>query len=288
VDTLLLQTLIQGLLIGGAYALIAIGMCLTYNVSGIVNFAHGDFLTLAMFIAFAFQAAAALDPYVSVAITLPLLALLGALTYQHLLRPVARSHALVIIQLTLGLSFVLQNGLLMIFGGQPVRTPSALEASILIVGDIFIRTPQLVAFCTSLALTLVLFLVLGYTETGRRIRAVHQNPQAAALMGIDVPRVRTLTFAAGIGILAISGALLLPGTTIWPAQGLRFTVITLMALILGGMTDFAGVYIGALVIGVAEAVGTVYVAGTTGMILPYAIFILVLLLRPNGLFGRAA
>ena len=80
----------------------------------------------------------------------------------------------------------------------------------------------------------------------------------------------------------------MPGTTIWPAQGLRFTVITLMALILGGMTDFAGVYIGALVIGVAEAVGTVYVAGTTGMILPYAIFILVLLLRPNGLFGRAA
>ncbi|MBV9393631.1 MAG: branched-chain amino acid ABC transporter permease, partial [Methylobacteriaceae bacterium] len=90
-----------------------------------------------------------------------------------------------------------------------------------------------------------------------------------------------------IGILAIAGALLLPGTTIWPAQGLRFTVITLMALILGGMTDFAGVYIGALVIGVAEAVGTVYVAGTTGMILPYVIFILVLLLRPNGLFGRA-
>jgi branched-chain amino acid transport system permease protein len=249
VDTLLLQTLIQGLLIGGAYALIAIGMCLTYNVSGIVNFAHGDFLTLGMFIAFGLQGAAALDPYISVAITLPLLAVLGALTYQYLLRPVARSHALVIIQLTLGLSFVLQNGLLMIFGGQPVRTPSAVEASILVIGDLFIRTPQLIAFSTSLTLT--------------------------------------LTFAAGIGILAISGALLLPGTTIWPAQGLRFTVITLMALILGGMTDFAGVYIGALVIGVAEAVGTVYVAGTTGMILPYAIFILVLLLRPNGLFGRA-
>src|SRR5436305_15015585 len=158
-DTLLLQTLIQGLLIGGAYALIAIGMCLTYNVSGIVNFAHGDFLTLGMFIAFGLHVAAALDPYVSVAITLPLLALVGALTYQYLLRPIARSHALVMIQLTLGSSSMLQNGLLMLFGGQPLRTPSAVEASTLVIGDLFIRTPQPIAFCTSLSLTMVSFSV---------------------------------------------------------------------------------------------------------------------------------
>src|SRR5918911_1569377 len=198
---LLLQTLVQGLLVGGAYALVALGMGLTYNVSGIVNFAHGDYLTLAMFLA-----------------------------------------------------FMLQNGLLMTFGGQPLRTPSAFEASILVIGDmLFVRAPQLAAFAVSLALAAALYGVLNFTETGRRIRAVHQNPRAAALMGIDVPRVRTLTFAAGIGILALAGALLLPGTTIWPTQGLRFTVIALMALTLGGLTDFAGIYLGALVIGVAEA-----------------------------------
>src|SRR5919202_783432 len=260
---LLLQTLVQGLLVGGAYALVALGMGLTYNVSGIVNFAHGDYLTLAMFLAFGLQAAWVLDPYVSVVITFPLLCAAGAATYHFLLRPVARSHALVVIQLTLGVAFILQNGLLMSFGGQPLRTPSAFEASILVVGDmLFVRAPQLAAFAASLAL-------------------------AAALLGIDVPRVRTLTFAAGIGILALAGALLLPGTTIWPTQGLRFTVIALMALTLGGLTDFAGIYLGALVIGVAEAVGTVYVSGTSGMILPYAIFVATLLLRPQGLFGRA-
>ncbi len=152
---------------------------------------------------------------------------------------------------------------------------------------LFVRAPQLAAFAVSLALAAGLYGVLNFTETGRRIRAVHQNPRAAALMGIDVPRVRTVTFAAGIGILALAGALLLPGTTIWPTQGLRFTVIALMALTLGGLTDFAGIYLGALVIGVAEAVGTVYVSGTSGMILPYAIFVATLLLRPQGLFGRA-
>jgi branched-chain amino acid transport system permease protein len=285
---LLLQTLVQGLLVGGAYALVALGMGLTYNVSGIVNFAHGDYLTLAMFLAFGLQAAWALDPYVSVVITFPLLCAAGAVTYHFLLRPVARSHALVVIQLTLGIAFMLQNGLLMTFGGQPLRTPSAFEASILVIGDmLFVRAPQLAAFAVSLALAAALYGVLNFTETGRRIRAVHQNPRAAALMGIDVPRVRTLTFAAGIGILALAGALLLPGTTIWPTQGLRFTVIALMALTLGGLTDFAGIYLGALVIGVAEAVGTVYVSGTSGMILPYAIFVATLLLRPQGLFGRA-
>lgn len=285
---LLIQALIQGLLLGGAYALIALCLGLSYNVSGIINFAHGDFLSLAMFLAFALSAAFALDPYVSVAITLPLLAGLGALVYWYLLRPIAASHALMVIQLTLGLAFVLQNGVLMSFGGQPLRVPSMVESDVLVIGSAyFVRLPQLIAFAASLVLSGILYVVLEFTDAGRQIKAVHQNPRAAALMGIDVQRVRLVTFGVGIGLLALAGVLLVPGTPIHPSQGLRYTVIALMCLVLGGMTNFAGIFLGAMVIGVTEALGTVYVSGTSGMILPYAVFVLVLLFRPQGLVGRA-
>ena len=285
---LLIQAIVQGVLVGGAYALVALSLGLTYNISGIINFSHGDFLTLAMFLALGLQTAFLLDPYVSGFLMFPVLFVLGAAVYHFLLRPVARSHLLMVIQLTLGITFVVQNGLLMAFGGQSMRVPSAYEASLILIGDdLVLRTPQLIAFIGSLILALLLWLVLDHTETGRRIRAVHQNPRAAALMGINVPRLRMGIFGVGIGIQSLAGVLLLPGQPIEPALGFRYTVIPLMALVMGGLTDFLGVYLGALLIGVTEALGTVYISGTSGMMVPYGLFILVLLLRPQGLFRRA-
>jgi len=285
---LLIQTALQGILIGGSYALVALSLGLTYNVSGIINFAHGDFLTLSMFLALAAQSAWLIDPYISGALLFPLLFVLGAGVYHFLLRPVAQSHLLMVIQLTLGISFVLQNGLLMVFGGQPARVPSAFETTLFQAGGDFIfRAPQVFAFAGSVVLALLLWLLLDHTEAGRRIRAVHQNPRAAALMGIDVPRLRMQIFGVGIGVQAIAGALMLPGVPIDPALGFQYTVIPLMALVMGGLTDFLGIYLGALLIGLTEALGTVFVSGTSGMMVPYALFILVLLLRPQGLFRRA-
>jgi branched-chain amino acid transport system permease protein len=285
---LFIQASAQGILIGGGYALVALSLGLTYNVSGIINFAHGDFLTLAMYFAFALRLALDLDPYISCWLIFPVLFVAGAALYAWLLRPVAQSHLLMVIQLTLGLTFVLQNGILMVFGGHPQRVPSDWEASLIMLGDtLILRTPQVLAFAGSLALALGLWLVLDHTEAGRRIRAVHQNPRAAALMGIDVPKVRAVTFGVGIGILAFAGALLLPGLPIEPGQGFRYTVIPLMALVMGGLDDFVGIYLAALIIGLTEALGTVYVSGTSGMMVPYGLFILVLLLRPRGMFRRA-
>ena len=285
---LLVQAVAQGVLVGGAYALVALSLGLTYNISGIINFSHGDFLTLAMFMALGLQTAYALDPYISGVLVFPVLFALGAAVYHFLLRPVARSHLLMVIQLTLGLTFVIQNGLLMAFGGQTQRVASMFEASLIVIGDeLVLRTPQVIAFVCSLVLALLLWLVLDHTETGRRIRAVHQNARAAALMGINVPRLRMVVFGVGIGIQALSAALLLPGQPIEPSLGFRYTVIPLMALVMGGLTDFMGVYLGALLIGVTEALGTVYISGTSGMMVPYALFILVLLVRPQGLFRRA-
>ncbi|HYD67350.1 branched-chain amino acid ABC transporter permease [Azospirillum sp.] len=287
---ILAQTLAQGLLMGGTYALIALGMGLTFSVSGVVNFAHGDILSLGMFLAFACFNAFALDPYVSVAITLPVMLGLGALLYRGLLKPVVGSHTLMVIQLTLGITFVLQNGLLMTFGGLTHRVPSMIEAELILVGDtLVLRAALAVAFVVCVALAGLLYWMLMRTDLGRSIRAVHQNARAAALMGVNVNRVRMLTFAMGCGLLAIAAALLVPGTPLHPSQGLRYTVITLMVMVLGGMTNFLGILVGGLLFGITEALGTVYVSGTSGMIVPYAMFVLVLLLRPEGLLkGRAA
>jgi branched-chain amino acid transport system permease protein len=283
----LYQALAQGLLIGSTYGLLALGMGLVYGVSGVVNFSHGDFISLGMFMCLALYSAFSLDPYVSVLITVPAMTAIGAVVYIFLIRPMVGHQFLMVVQLTLGLSLVLQNGILMIFGGQPARTPSVVESKLLILGDVVLQVPLVIAFGVSFVLAGGLYIMLRSTDFGRSIRAVHQNAHAAALMGINVGRVQVLTFALGIGILALAAALLLPGTPIQPTQGLRYTVITLLVVVLGGMTNFVGIMLGGLIIGIAEAFGTIYLAGVLGLLMPYIIFVAIMLFRPQGLTWKS-
>lgn len=281
----LLQAVTQGVLVGSTYGIVALGMALIYSVSSVVNFSHGDFLSFAMFLCYSLFAAFSLDPYVSIAVTLPVLMAVGAIAYHLLIRPVIGHHLLMIIQLTLGLTFVLQSGLLMLFGGEPLRVPSIVESKLILLGDVVMRLPLVIAFFACIALAIGLFVMLGYTDFGRSIRAVHQNPRAAAIMGVNVGRVRLIVFAMGIGLQAIAGSLLAPGTPLNPTMGLRYTVVTLLVLVLGGMSNFLGILLAGVVIGLSEAVGTIYLSGISGMILPYAIFIAFMLMRPAGLLG---
>ncbi|WP_445491241.1 branched-chain amino acid ABC transporter permease [Rhodopseudomonas sp. RCAM05734] len=285
--TELYQALAQGLLIGSTYGLLALGMGLVYGVSGVVNFSHGDFISLGMFMCLALYSAFSLDPYVSVIITVPVMTAIGALVYLYLIRPMVGHQFLMVVQPTLGLSLVLQNGILMVFGGQPARTPSVVESKLFILGDVVLRVPHIIAFAISFVLAIGLYIMLRSTDFGRSIRAVHQNAHAAALMGIDVGRVQVLTFALGIGILALAAALLLPGTPIQPTQGLRYTVITLLVVVLGGMTNFVGIMLGGLIIGIAEAFGTIYLDGPLGLLMPYIIFVAIMLFRPQGLTWKS-
>ncbi|MFO1115504.1 MAG: branched-chain amino acid ABC transporter permease [Beijerinckiaceae bacterium] len=283
----LLQAIAQGFFVGSTYGLLALGMGLVYGVSGIVNFSHGDFVTLGMYLCLALFSALALDPYISVVIVLPVMTLVGAAVYQYLIRPIAGRQLLMIIQLTLGISLVLQNVLMMAFGGQPTRTPSMIESKLFIIGDIVVRGSHLVACIVSFALAILLYFMLQATDIGRSIRAVQQEPRAASLMGVDVGRVQVMTFAIGIGLLAIAAALLVPGLPLQPNQGLRLTVITLLVFVLGGMTNFVAIMLGGIVIGIAEAIGTIYMTHVTGQLLPYLIFIGIMLFRPQGLVWRS-
>ncbi len=283
----LLQALAQGFLVGSTYGLLALGMGLIYSVSGLVNFAHGDFFSLGMYLCFALFSAFALDPYVSLVITLPAMMLIGAGVYQFLIRPIAGHHLLMVIQLTLGLALLVQNGILMVFGGQFERTPSIVESKLVLLGPVVVRMPHVIACLASFGIAAALYVLLRSTDWGRAIRSVHQNAKAAALMGIDVGRVRMLTFAAGLGLLAIAAALIVPGTPMHPSLGLRYTVITLIVMVLGGMTNFVGIMLAGLVIGISEALGTIYLSDMLGMLMPYLIFVVIMLLRPQGLLKAA-
>lgn len=285
---MLAQGLVQGVLVGSTYALIALGMGLIYSVSGVVNFGQGDMLIMAVYIAFSMFAAFGMDPYLSVVVTLPVMAIVGGLLYIALIRRIMAAHAFMAVQMTLGLSFILQSGMLMIYGGEERRVPSAFEASLLVLGDgmLVVRTSLLVAFVVSCVLAALLYWMLNRTDLGRSIRAVNQSLRAAVLMGISVRRVRTLTFAAAGALLAVAAALLSPGLAVGPSFGLQYTMLTIMVLALGGMTDFFGILLGGVIIGVAEAMGAIYVSGTAGLIVPYAIFTIFLLLRPHGLLSR--
>lgn len=282
----LLQAVTQGVLIGSTYGLLALGMGLIYGVSGVVNFAHGDFVSLGMFMCLSLYGVLSLDPYAALVVTVPAMMAIGGLVYWLLIRRIVRHHLLMIVQLTLGLTLVVQNGLLMVYGGRPVRTPSVVESDLVVVGDVVMRMPHVIACVVSFTLAVVLYAMLNTSDFGRSIRAVHQNPRAAALMGIDVSRIQLVTFALGSGLVAVAAALLLPGTPIDPGQGLRYTVVTLLVVVLGGMTNFFGIMAGGVVIGTAEALGTVYLPDAAGRLLPYLIFVLIMLFRPQGLSWR--
>jgi branched-chain amino acid transport system permease protein len=284
--TELLQVLVQGMLIGSTYGLLALGMGLIFGVMGIVSFAQGDLVSLGMFLCLALYAGFGFDPYVSVFVTVPLLMIAGGAIYWFLIRPIAGQHLLMVVQLTLGLSFVIQNGLLMTFGGQAQRVPSMVDSDLLIVRDVVIQMPHVIAAAVSFGLALGLYAMLGWTDAGRAIRAVSQNSHAAYLMGIKVARVRLVTFGIGCGLVAIAASLLAPGAVMFPAQGFRYTVIILLTMVLGGMTNFVSIMCGGIVIAMSEAVGAVYFADTFGLLLPYLVFVLVMIIRPQGLTWR--
>lgn len=282
---ILLQAVIQGVLIGSTYGLIASSMGLMYSVSGITNFAQGDLMVLCMFVTLTGASLLGVDPYVSVLITIPLVIAVTALIYRYLIQPI-NSQQLMVIQLTLGLMFVIQNSLLMAYGGNFHRVPSMLDGEIIVIGDFaVIQTSLLVSFVTTWLLAAILFWTLGYTDFGRSVRAVHQNARAAALVGINVRRTQLVVVSLSGAILAVAASLLVSGRPIHPSEGLHYTIVALMPFVLGGMGNLLSILVSGIIIGVAETVGNVYLNGPLGFAVPYVVFIAILVFRPQGLFG---
>jgi branched-chain amino acid transport system permease protein len=273
---------------GAFYGLVALGLTLVYGVLHIINFAHGALLTLAMYAAYVAHGAFGLDPYVAMIPLAGLFFVLGYLVQRLVIGPASRGDDSNMLLVTLGLSIIIENAMLAIFRSDTmtIRVPYAM--SMVELGDVLLSLPRLIGFGVTLLVALLLFVLMTRTDTGRAIRAVAKERTGAALVGIDVAHIYAVTFGIGTACLAIAACLLLPSFYVSPRVGNAFVLVAFTIVVLGGMGSVTGALLGGLFIGVVESLSGLYFGDSLGQIGIFLIFILVLLLRPTGLFGARA
>jgi branched-chain amino acid transport system permease protein len=280
------QIIVNGLFTGGIYSLVAVGLTLIYGVMVIVNFAHGEFLMLGIYIAFWGYSLFGIDPYMMIPIAIVLIFGLGALIQRGLVQRVLEAHPLNQIILLVGVSILLMGLVQFFFSAEPKAIHVSYETAVISAFGLRFPIARLVAFFASMAISLLLFIFLRYTRTGKAIRAVSQSRDAARLMGINVNFIYYLTFGIGAAITAVAGVLLAPNHRMIPTMGQGYSVIAFVVVVLGTMGNFIGAFLGGLIIGVVEAFAGFYLGGDVKIIASMMIFILILLFRPAGLFGR--
>ena len=281
----IIQLVISGLLIGSIYALMSIGLTLIFGVLRVVNFAHGEFLMIAMYGAWAFSKLLGLNPYVAAVAVVPAMFLFGALVYRLVIGSALEKPHLVVVFATMGLSIFLQNAALMAMTADLRDVPPIFGRSIS-VGHVFIKGELLLGFVVTLACTIALQWVIKYTFLGKAIRATVQDGEAAKLMGIDVPKIFLITFAAGSALVGLAACVMLPLFSVFPTVGLNFALIAFVIVVLGGMGSIEGALLGGFCVGVVQSVSSYYVAPAFGQLFFFLLFLLVMIFRPNGLFGQ--
>lgn len=282
---LITQSIVTGLLLGGVYALVSVGLTLIFGVLGIVNFAQGSMLTLAMFLVYVMSHSLGLPVYVATIVAIPIMFAFGWVVQFLLLNRLTISgNENGPLLITLGMSLLIVNLLLMVFGGRPLSVPSTVAGSFTIFGAL-VSYERLIAFGGALLVAVLLTLALRLTSFGLAIRAVASNSQGAALVGVNVGRVYALTFGIGSACVAVAGGLIAPFISLTPSVGEQFTILAFVIVVLGGLGSVAGATVGGLVIGLVQTVGALYLPGTGSLILVFAVFVLVLFFRPQGMFG---
>jgi branched-chain amino acid transport system permease protein len=282
----LAQLGVATVLLGGIYALIAVGLTLIFGIMRVVNFAHGEFLMLGMYLAFWAFTLWSLDPYFVLVVSVPVFLLVGLASYALIMRGVIHASHNVQIFTTVGLSTALQNVALVLWTGDYRVVRPWHSFVVLRVGGIAFNLSQVVAFVIALALTIMLFAFMKWTHTGRVMRATAQDREAATLMGIDTDLVYRLTWAIGIACVGAAGVLVAPLYSVYPTAGLQFVLLSYVVVVLGGLGDMVGALLGSLIVAAVEVAGSYYFGTAWKEVLYFVLFIAVLVFRPAGLFGQ--
>jgi branched-chain amino acid transport system permease protein len=284
--TLVLQGVVSGLLFGGVYSLMAVGLTLIFGVMRVVNFAHGDMMVWGMYLAYVLAARAGVDPYVSFLVCAAALFALGLGVQRGLVdRIVDAPHEMQIL-LMLGVALVLENVALLAFGPEPTRVRSPLASATLWLGPVFVDVARLVTFLVAVALTTALWAFLFRTDLGRTIRAAADNTYGALVIGTDVRRVYAVAFGVGAACVGAAGALVSPILPFQPPTGLSLSVASFNIVIIGGMGSLLGAFVGGLLVSLAESLGAVFLKPSLKELFSFSLLIVILLFRPAGLFGR--
>ena len=282
-----LQAIIDGLLIGGVYAVISIGLTLVYGVMGIVNFAQAEFLMIGMFVAWLAWAFLGLDPVLAAPLSFAVAFAIGWLVQGQLIARVLKSPSVAQIFLTVGLLIVIENSALLVFGSQFRSVTTWYQTASISLGSLFISVPYLIAFSMSLACGAALWWFMRASWFGRAMRATAQNPMAAQLMGIDSGQMYKVAFALGVGLTAFGGAVILPYVTVFAGVGGQYVVLMFTVVVLGGLGSVAGAVAGGLAVGVIQALSALFFPIQLQNLVLFLVFIMVLAVRPQGLVGAS-
>ena len=283
--SILFASVLNGITTGAVYALIALGLTLIYGVLHIINFAHGASLMVALYGVYFLKEQLGIDPYLALPIMVPAMFAFGYLLQRGVINRASHGKDENILLVTLGISIILENLALLFFKSDTRNIETAYTLTTVSIGPAMIALPKLVSFAGALVVSAVLLGVMRYTDLGRAIRAVAKEKQGARLMGIDVDHVYAMCFGIGLACLGAAACFLLPAYYVNPLVGGGFVLVAFTIVVLGGMGSFVGALIGGLLIGVVESIGGLYLGESLGQVGIFAIFIAVLLLRPQGLFG---
>lgn len=287
---MILQIIVSGLLLGGIYALLSVGLNLIFGVIKIVNLAHGDFLMMGMYATFFLYTLQGVNPYVAILIVFPAFVLIGALVFRLIVKPLlgkAETEVNTIIA-TAGVGFVLQNLALMLWKSDFRAIETNLTGKSYEFAGIMLSAGRTWAFVICIITALALYFILMKTKVGTHIRAVSQDTDAATLMGINVDRIYTLTFAAGIALVGVAGCVITPTFYVYPTVGLYFNTIAFIIVVLGGLGSFTGALIGGLLIGLVESFAGVMASAELAQVFSLLIFLIILFVRPEGIMGKGA
>lgn len=295
-QTVLAQAVVSGLLIGGVYGLVAMGLSIVFGVLDIINFAHGALMTIGIYASYLLFQNYGIDPYVSLFLTVPLLFVIGVFIQRFAINPVMNAPIHNQLLLTLGIAIIIENLLLVFFTGTPrsIELPYARDAfdfglftldfPLKVFGAV-VSLPKLLALLVALGLAAGLYVLIRRTRLGAAIRASAQDPEGAEIVGIDVKRIYMITFGIGAAAAGAAGALVMPFLFVSPTAGATFNIIAFVVVVLGGMGSIPGALVGGLIIGLTQEMTQLFVIGASKLLGVFFVFILVLLFRPQGIFG---
>jgi branched-chain amino acid transport system permease protein len=282
---ILLAGIVNGLLAGSIYVLVALGLTLIYGVLHIINFAHGSLLMLAMYAVYFLFRTFGIDPYAALPVVVGGAFLFGYVLYRGVIGRFSHGKDENILLITLGISIVADNLALFFFTGDSQTIDVSYAGNFVMLGPALLPLPKLISFGASLLLCALLGAYMTFTDMGKAIRAVAKERQGARLVGIDVENVFAVSYGIGIACLGAAACLLMPFFYVSPSSGNAFVLIAFTIVVLGGMGSFPGALIGGMLIGIVESLGGLQFGEQLGQIGIPLVFILILLLRPSGLFG---
>ncbi|HET9599051.1 MAG TPA: branched-chain amino acid ABC transporter permease [Anaeromyxobacteraceae bacterium] len=285
--TVFLQALVSGVLVGGVYALIGIGLTLIFGVMRVINFAHGELLMVGMYLTFFAFTLLGMDPFLSVVVVAPAMFALGALLQRVFIQRVLGALPQNQILLTIGLGLIMSNTVMLVFTSDYRILSTSYSSSAVNLAGLSVSKPLFVSFVVTAAITAALYAFLIKTDTGQAIRATAQDREAAQLMGVNVRRMGLIAFGLGAALAGTAGALVSPTYYIFPQVGGAFTLKAFVVVVLGGMGSIVGATLGGIIIGVVESLAASFFSSGLKELFVYALFLLVLLLKPAGLLGKS-